>query len=388
MKKFLFLLLLLIVSVWLGLFMQSHPGMVVVTFGQTKIQASLWVGLVAMLAVAWGLLLALRLLRLAFGLVPAVSDWVDNRQQRSARKQTLEGLAALLHGDWAKAEKSLVHALKHSDAATLNLMGAAIAAHQQDDLSTRDRLLDKYAASAGEQCYLGAWLKYQSGDHDAALRECEHFLSQHKRNAPAAWWLLKYDCLRDEGDWAGVQQLLPQLKRHTDLSKEILQAVTLEAGYHLLQAYAIEQDHAQLEAFWETLPSTVQHAPLMLSQYAQYCIDSNQPARIEAILTKALKKQQDPDLLALFGQLNTTKNADRIKLVNQWLKTDDNNPDLLRCLARLHAHEALWEQAEHYYQASLTMAPDAETQLELAQIYQTLGRKEDALKCFEAATSA
>ena len=61
---------------------------------------------------------------------------------------------------------------------------------------------------------------------------------------------------------------------------------------------------------------------------------------------------------------------------------------LLRALGRLCAAQGLWGKAEEFLVVAAGMAPDRETHLLLAQLYERLGRAEEAHERYRLAALA
>ena len=66
----------------------------------------------------------------------------------------------------------------------------------------------------------------------------------------------------------------------------------------------------------------------------------------------------------------------------KWLAQRPNDENLLLALGRLCIGQRLWGKAQSYLEASLAVAPSTAAHLELARLFDSLGRQEEANRHF------
>ena len=130
MKGFALFLLLVTGSLLLANAMVSDHGYVMVSFGQTTFESTLW-GLLLLVVIGLGLIwLALALVRTLLGTLSVVYPISTRARRIKARKLFDRGLAEFTMGNWRKAERLLGQAAKSGESPLINYLAAARAAHE------------------------------------------------------------------------------------------------------------------------------------------------------------------------------------------------------------------------------------------------------------------
>jgi HemY protein len=93
-------------------------------------------------------------------------------------------------------------------------------------------------------------------------------------------------------------------------------------------------------------------------------------------------------LVSLYAQLEAVPARERLRRAEAWRGRYGDDPVLLRALGRLCAAQGLWGKAEEFLLLAAGMAPDRETHLLLAQLYERLGRADEAQQHYRAAALA
>ena len=103
---------------------------------------------------------------------------------------------------------------------------------------------------------------------------------------------------------------------------------------------------------------------------------------------EAAAVEQINALVAQYAQLDTVPARERLRRVEAWRNRYGDDPALLKALGRLCATEGLWGKAEEFLVLAGRRAPDRETRLLLAQLYERLGRSEEAHEHYRLAALA
>lgn len=144
MKRLLFFLIFLIVSVWFGLNIVRHPGYLFLVYQPWMVQMPLWFAILCtfiFLVLFYVLISGID--RFSF-LWFRMKNWLRIRREHRAYSKTQHGLATLIEGRWQKAERLLLAGVNQSFDPLINYLGAAKAAQEQ---GARDRR-DKYIQTA------------------------------------------------------------------------------------------------------------------------------------------------------------------------------------------------------------------------------------------------
>jgi HemY protein len=381
--RFLFAaLLVLAATIGLTLVAQRDPGYVLLSYSGWSVETSLGLFLAA-LAIAFALLyFTIRLLAGTFHLPLRLGGWQRRRHAARARRRTNRGLIALAEGNWPRAERDLSRAAKTSDTPLINYLGAARAAQKQDAEDRRDQYLSQaYESMPDAELAVGltqADVQLSQGQLEQALATLRHLRGIAPKHTYVLYLLKKlYEKLES---WDDLHDLLPELRRHHILNPSELEA--LEHRVCRMRLTLAGDSLESLQQYWETLPKALRHTPDLVHDYAARLIPLNAEQQAEEILREALKKQWDPQLVRLYGQVRGADLNLQLTTAEHGLKEHENHPELLLALSRLCLHNQLWGKARSYLEASLGMEQRAETYCELGNLLQQMGETEKAAQHF------
>lgn len=124
----------------------------------------------------------------------------------------------------------------------------------------------------------------------------------------------------------------------------------------------------------------------MAAARALIALDAGSDAQklIEAALDAADDDAWQPDLVALYGRLAGGEQTARIAKAEAWLRRHPDDALLLMALGRMCQRQRLWGKAQSYLEASLSVMVTQEAHLELAHLFDQLGRGEEANKHYRA----
>lgn len=155
MNVLLRILATLVLAVALTIAVKYNAGFVVIVYPPYRVELSLGLTIVLILAI---FLLAYGLLRLGahtLNLPAEVHAFKLERQREKARTAMRDGVAAFAAGRYAEAEKIAASALEQGNEAEINALIAARCAHALKEFERRDA----YLAQMGKACsdYPDAW---------------------------------------------------------------------------------------------------------------------------------------------------------------------------------------------------------------------------------------
>lgn len=144
---------------------------------------------------------------------------------------------------------------------------------------------------------------------------------------------------------------------------------------------AVQQLHASLAPADREIDEIVEAA-------AQAFAVAGRPDQAARIVEQVLETRLVAPLVAQYAQLDTVPARERLRRVEAWRNRYGDDPALLKALGRLCATEGLWGKAEEFLVLAGRRAPDRETRLLLAQLYERLGRSEEAHEHYRLAALA
>jgi HemY protein len=136
---------------------------------------------------------------------------------------------------------------------------------------------------------------------------------------------------------------------------------------------------------WQQLTSAQRHDPQLLLAYAEQLRALGAESEAEEVLGKALKRQYDARLVALYGELAGADPARQLQTAEGWLKQQPADAELLLALGRLCLRNRLWDKAREYFETSLGLTRSAATCAELARLLAHQGEVARSNELFQEA---
>lgn len=369
-------ILLMVLFSLLTQFLLQDPGFVLIALGNSSLEMRFWPALFGWL-VFWLLLslCATLLRRLLRGL--RGGGWRTHRVAGEARLH-----AAWLHffeGEWARLLKDSLRALKRKPDLIPGLLAAEALAQLGESVAEGGRihtLLNDAKLQHPKQmlaiALVGARIAWQQGNESAAL----YWLEQGRNQAPRSKALLKLyaQVLRQKGDWPTIAALLPELAKNKALDEPALNELE-ETTLAALLCSAAQTGLEALQNAWAGLNKSQKHAPHLLLAYARGLQKHNRGELAEPLIRKALNRNFNAPLAALYGNLEGINPQQQLKEAQAWLQAYPGEISVLISLAQLCTRLHYWGQARDYWEAAHQQAPCARSYLALAELYTKLGDK-------------
>ena len=358
------------------------PGYVLLAHGRHTIETSLLVAILVLLIFFVFLYWVWSFLRWAFD---------PQRGQRKANLKTIKGLIAYAEGDWHNAERLMAKGASRNEVALINYLTAAQAAHEQGEEDRRDDYLRlAHQTTKGVDTAIAltkARLQFESDQWE----ECLATLMVLKKNEklPSYPYVLKmlsqvYVKLED---WDSLRDLLPDLHKHKVLDAEDYSDLAHRCyeGRLKQSMRGSEADRLRnLRQAWDQIPRKLHHEAPLIQAYAEALINLNAGEEAERILTDALRKHWDDNLVRLYGVVRGGDVEKQLLWAEGWLKERPNNAMLLLTLGRLSLQLQQWDKARSYFEASLRARRTAEAHGELGRLLSHLGEHQASNENFQA----
>ncbi len=384
MIRFIFCLLLLIASVWIGLKIEADPGYALFAYQGWTMEMPLWVAFASTVITFVVLYFVIRLFSRTSSISNRWRKWSQQRRQQRARSQTNRGLIEMLEGNWASAENYLTRSVHKSDTPMINYLAAAKAAQEQQAHERRDDYLRlAHRSTEGAEIAVGltqALLQLDHAQLEQALATLRHLQSLVPHHAYVLK-LLKNIYLKLE-DWQSLLELVPDLRKRKIIKDEQITELEIQAYSALLNATTATHNDVEVRAIWEKIPRGLQKNKQLLTIYCKHLINNQLGTRAETLLRDSLKKHWDKDLVNLYGLAASEDAAQQLATAEHWLKGKEQNPALLLCVGRICLRNQLWGKARTYLEASAQFDPKTETYRELGQLLEQLGETENAMECY------
>jgi HemY protein len=377
-KLFALILVALLLGIGVVALIETDPGYLLLTYGNYTLESSLWVGLVLLMLATMVLYFAIALIRKLLGGQQSLASWLGSRRSRAAGRLTNRGLVSFSEGHWAKGRRQLLRGARNNDAGLANYLLAARASQQ---LGEPEKTREYLAAAADAEPAAGvtvaiarARLRLEAGEYEQALGALKD-ISKLGARYPVVPDLLRQAYV-GLGDWAGLAELLPVLKKSSALPADELLQLERDVHVHLLQKVATSVDAAaaeKLRASWQKMPAELKHDQAMITLYVSLLVRLESFGEAEKVILRELKQRWDPQLACLYGYVKSDNIPRQLARAESWLSAHPQDAQLLLCLGRLCARNKLWGKARDYFESSYRVERSAETCAELGRLLNGLG---------------
>jgi len=392
MRTWFWTLLVASLAVALAVVLRDHGGNVLILMPPWRIE----------LSITFAVLLGLGLF-LLLHLVLRVLGWLSRSPQRlrgarAARAGERENAwlesawTHVLQGQNEQARKDLSRLLARvlsPQRRTLVALALARAQHHGGRYSERDQALEQAQAAANTPrlrtvtAIAGAAMLLDQGQAEQALAQLQTLPDTNARDPYASRLLLQAQ--RQLGHYEQVCDLARLLWRRGILDKaQALQEIETATAARLTAC-----DAKGFKALWGALKSEEKTLPAVALRAAAIRTEQGEIPDAERILEAAIAAHDttDPRLLAAYAQCPPERVAHRLSRAESWLKSHPDHPDFLALLGNLCLIGQLWGQGERYLQRSLRLRPDPRVIAMLGNLYDRIGRTDDAVRQWRLAAN-
>jgi HemY protein len=381
-RLFLLLLCTLLAAGSLAWLVRTDSGYVLLQYGHTRLETTVWFALAALLAMVLILQLALRCLGLVSRLLTRLSGGRSAPAVTGRRDRTAQGMRAFFEGDWERGGRLLARGAESSAYPLANYLLAARAAVLRGDAELAEGFLTLAAAlpDATESVRLErARTQARLGNHAGVVAALAA-----GAESPAALELL-LPALAQTGDWTRLAALLPDARRAGAMPEATLDELE-ERAFATLIGRAGTDAQASRRA-WESLPARLRKRPALVAIYARSLAAHAAAAEAVELLESALAREWSAQLVEVLGMIPAQDPDKAFARAEKLLARHPDDAVALLALGRRAMAARLWGKARDYLEASLARAERAETCELLAQVSAHTGDAERARKYRERAAA-
>ncbi len=377
MKFGIIVVLALFASAFAAHFLLADPGYVIINFRGYVVEMSVPV----LIGFAVFLLFAVWLIRKIVLAPKRLGEAAGRyRSARSGQKMT-RGMIAVAEGNFARGEKMLARAASTSDSPLFNYLQAARAAHLQGRDDRRDewlRLAFQDTPEAANAVLLTqAEFQLDRGQNEQALATLRR-LDENSKDHAHALALLGRLYFKLE-DWDSLAELLPRLKKSSQLKPETLDSWTIRVHKEMLNRAA---DSDAVAETWKGISRAHKSNATLLEAYYDGLMRAGQHDRVEKELASTLKSNWHGPLVRLFGLVEASDTTKQLKRAETWLKKRGDDPDLLLAAARLCLRNELWGKARSYLETVISLRPSPEAYREYGALLNQMGEADAAAAAY------
>jgi len=376
MNRLLYVLLISAITiVGFTMYQQNDLGHVSFTFADFSFETNLVVFGAALFC---GLFMILVLAR-AYEYIQQVFIYFGSkRHQRledKARLSLSQGLIEYAEGRFEQAEKSLLRQIKYSNNRLLVYLSAARAAQQLGAHDRRDEYLRKAQIEAPDAdiaiSLTKAEMQLAHNQNEQALATLTQL---HRNNANHTYVLtLLANTYKHLHDWDNLGKILPQLKKHGNLSGESFLSFEIlvcngQLTHLTKSALLSNADSQPLIDFWNNVPPHLKANTDVIEHYAKQLISIDAAGEAEKILRLYLNQSWHDSTIVLYSELDVMVDSKQLEIAEGWLRDHQRDAYLLLALGKMCITRSLWGKARNYLEASIAINPMPENYLKLARL--------------------
>ncbi len=387
------LIVISIISITVGLFLQKSSNYVSFTYNNLLIEIPTWIIVAAILVF---ILLQSWLLRVAF------NNWLQNRRSNKSIKYAKKSFFSLMAGNASIAERYALRINASSRFGWLKFLLAAKAAKEQFAWDRCHKYIIKAEILAADSLgvlsftdnnetatfgLMKSELYYNQGEYNKCLVELKNLQKQFPSHKPLLLQLAAvYQTL---ADWRGLIKLLPTLKKYQIYNSVDLQQLEFKVYQALLEQLATTEPVDSMIRFFKELPKNIKKYNQFVLIYVTYLIQfkyydlAEKTIKIHLSDTLSHWNIDNINLIKAYGLIKSSNTKGQIKTAETWLTTHPSNEVLLLTLGRLCIQEGLLGKAKNYLEKSLSIKEDPACYAELGRLTGLLGEQEKSLNCYQ-----
>jgi len=401
MRAWFWTLLLASLAVVLAIVLRDHGGNVLILMPPWRIELSLTLAVLLGLGLFLLLYVMLRVVAWFAHSPQRLRQWRGVRAGERDITLLESAWMADLQGQIDQAQKDLGKLLARARSAQRKVLTALVLArvqHQGGRYDACDQALElaqsaantprlrALASTAAAALLLERDTDGETDDRSTgkALALLQSLPDASVREPYAARLLLQAH--RQLGQHDQVQDLARLLWRRGILNKSLaLKDIEAAAAARLAQC----DTPGSVKSLWGALKSEEKTLPGVALQAAAMMEREGNVAEAARILEAAIAAHDDvdPRLLAAYAHCPPEQVAHRLSRAEGWLKSHPDHPGLLAALGNLCLIGQLWGQSERYLQRSLRLRQDPRVLALLGNLYDRIGRFDDAVRQWRLAAN-
>lgn len=392
MKTWIWTFIVFVAAVALALVLRDHSGNVLIVAPPWHLSFSITFGVIALFVVFFAFYALLRFISWLTGSPERFRVWRRRRAERRDQELLQNGWISILEGRYVQAEKELSK-LRAKTRSTNSKVVAGLASaqasqylgeyqHRDEALKAVEHVVENDARLRLAYATAAAEMYLDQGQAQQAIDILQPVQDASSRHFHATRLLLK--AYKQREDYERVYELTRLLLRRSAIDKQsALDYIEYAAARRLQKA-----DADQFKVIWNDLRTEEKQLPQVALVAAKQFAAQEKHEEASRVLEAAIQQDMDPELLNLYATCPPELYSRRLAKAEEWLQKYPNDAALLAAIGRLCIAGELWGQAEHYLKRSMKARNDLRTHALIAQLYDVLGRQDEAIHHWRIAAIA
>ena len=385
MRLLLWLVALMAAAIGIAVTARFNPGNVVLFYPPHRIDLSLNLFCVLMLALFALLYVMIRAVRATVKMPAKVAAYRQHKREREANKGLREALKALFEGRFGHAEKAALRASELPENAGVAALIGARAAHRMRQSTRRDQWLGTLTSdSTMKTARLMTMTELLVDEHqpEAALDAVRELNASGTRHIHALQWSLKAE--QQAKNWPEVLRLVRLLDKHRALHPALSSRLRELAYDDLLSDKS--HDAESLLRVWATVPTADRIKPFVACRAATALNARGLHDEARRVAEESLAADWNDRVVRTYREAAAPAGSaallTQIEYCERWLQSRPTDAELALTLGALCLKQKLWGKAQRHLEQALSDATDArmvrDAHLKLAQLHEALGQPEEA----------
>lgn len=388
-------LALALLAAAVSLLLQVNAGNVAFLVPPYRLDVSLNLFLIALLAVLAMVYWAARALQKMVDFPERVRLYRARREEIGGQQALVEAVRSLLEGRFARAEKAARTAQSSDTTAGVATLIGARAAHRMQEYDRRDEWLARAVEMRDVEMarlVTSAEMWSEQRENEAALGAIERLQASGARHIHAMRIALNTSL--QAGRWDEALKALRALEKRKALHPVLARRLKVIVHRELLQAQRL--DPPSLEAAWTAIPASDRAIPELALAGARLLNGAGRGGLAAGIIERALEQpcnEWDEVCLRLLDEYARAQSfpaRNQLERVERWLadSPDENafRAVALRAAGLLCLREQLWGKSKSYLTESLQISKQPSTLLALARLAEALGDEAEAARHYREAS--
>jgi HemY protein len=389
MRLFIRLLILFALSVGLALGARYNPGNVVMFYPPYRVDVSLNVFLLLLLALFVLVYFFVRAVIATQEMPSRVAAYRQAKREREGNKALREALKSLFEGRFGQAEKAATRAVELPENEGIAAVIGARAAHNMGQYERRDQWLNGIAydpASKVARLLTATELLVDQHKSEDALELVKELNASGARHIQVLRLALKAN--QQAKKWPEVLKLVRTLDKHRALHPALSTRLHELAYEDLLSDRG--HDAESIRNAWFSIPADDRKLRFVALIGARAFNERGLHDETRAIVEKAIAEEWDERLMKPYrdaaAPVGSSSLLSQIEYCEQWRQKQPTDPELALTLGVLCFKQKLWGKSQRHLEQALSDAIEPATILEanlkLAQLHEALDQIDDAARYY------
>ena len=353
----------------LGMWIIRDSGYVMISYGQTAVETSLWVAIAGLILIYLVIRGIAYLVRVTLSSQTQVLNWRSSRKAKTARQQTIRGMLFMAEGRWEEAKKALLNAAPRIETPLINYLQAARSAHELGEADERDELLKLAHETTPGAKFAATLTQAEFQMHDGRYEQALAALLTLRKRVPKHKTVLAMlgRCYEQLGDWQALHEILPELA-----DRKAVQDAEIKRWSRQVWEFMMTGSDP-VSSLWKKMPKTLKADEEFLQKWVELLVTDDRNDDAVELMQLILDHVWIAEVVAQYGQTVSSDAARQLIHAQGWAKSRPSDPELLITLGRLSMMAKEFGKAREYFDASLRLSPSSAVYAELGRLCVAMG---------------